>query len=239
MIILLLFIMTGCTSPGQIQKQEIKPTAPAMLPSGDSWWFARFRLHWPPDTQAVWHMDLYLAHQIIKPLLDRHKNDIHLWRFHRRAARDNSGRQFSFIFYSSPQTAQNIFNALKSNAQINHLKFAGVIAEEVYDNPAKITRPKIEDSSDKKWPVSIQKTWPSYIMGVSQMWLDLISEIANEKLERTSPASLEEIETFYQQVNETITDLWQKEGRHAFMHHLNALFGYEPLIYYEKRYLRF
>jgi hypothetical protein len=238
-ILFLLFVITGCTSLSQIQKQEIKPIASAALPSGNGWWFARFRMKWPPDTQAVWYMDLYLAHQVIMPLLEQHKKDIFLWRFHRRAARDKGGRQFSFIFYSSPQTAQNIFNTLKTNKQVNHLKFTGVIDQEVYDNPAKITRPKIEDTSDKSWPVSIQKTWPYYIMGVSQMWLDLISEVAKDNLESTAPASLEEIEAFYQQVNKTLTDLWQQEGRHAFMHHLNALFGYEPLIYYEKRYLKF
>lgn len=238
-LLLLLFVTTGCTSFGQVQKQEIKPVTSAALPSGNGWWFARFRMKWPPDTQAVWYMDLYLAHQVIMPLLEQHKNDISLWRFHRRAARDKAGRQFSFIFYSSPQTAQSIFNLLKTNRQVNNLKFADVIDQETYDNPARITRPKIEDTSDKKWPVSIQKTWPYYIMGVSQMWLDLISEVTKEHLENTSPASLEEIEAFYQQVNETITKLWQKEGRHAFMHHLNALFGYEPLIYYEKRYLTF
>ena len=44
---------------------------------------------------------------------------------------------------------------------------------------------------------------------------------------------------FYQEVNTTLSELWRKEGRHAFLHHLNALFGYEPLIYYEKRMLTF
>jgi hypothetical protein len=76
-------------------------------------------------------------------------------------------------------------------------------------------------------------------MGASQMWLNLIADIAAENLTDNPPASIAEIETFYQQVNETLTELWQNEGRHAFMHHLNALFEYEPLIYWEKQYLTF
>ncbi len=185
-------------------------------------------------------MDLYLAHQVILPKLEQNKQDIYLWRFHRRAARDGAGRQFSFIFYSSPQTAQNIFNTLKTDPLVNDLKSAGLLAKDVYDDPAKSTLPNIEDTGDKNWPASIQKTWPYYIMGASQMWLNLIAEIAAEKLaDDPAPSSIEEIEAFYQQVDETITDLWQKEGRHAFMHHLNALFEYEPLIYWEKRHMTF
>jgi hypothetical protein len=77
-------------------------------------------------------------------------------------------------------------------------------------------------------------------MGASQMWLNLIAEIAAENLtDDPPPASIAEIETFYQRVNQTIAELWQKEGRHAFMHHLNALFEYKPLIYLEKRHLTF
>jgi hypothetical protein len=119
------------------------------------------------------------------------------------------------------------------------MKFAGVIDDVVCDDPEKLTRPNIEDTSDKNWPVSIQKTWPYYIMGVSQMWLNLIAQVADDNMKSDSPSSIKEIETFYKQVDEIMTELWQKQGRHAFMHHLNALFGYKPLIYYEKRYLTF
>jgi hypothetical protein len=36
-----------------------------------------------------------------------------------------------------------------------------------------------------------------------------------------------------------VSDLWQEEGRHAFLHHLNALFGYESLVVYEKKLMTF
>ena len=238
-LLFLLIVLTGCTSLGRVQKHEIKPIPPTELPSGSGWWYVRFRMNWPPETEAVWHMDLYLAHQVIMPLLEEHKDNILLWRFHRRAARDKTGRQFSFIFFSSPQAAQTIITQLKMNPLVADLKSAGVLDRVLYDNPERITRPNIEDTSDKNWPISVQRAWPHYIEGVSQMWLDLIAEIAGEKLENTAPASLEEIEAFYQQINDKITNLWQEDGRHAFMHHLNALFGYKPLIYYEKLYLNF
>jgi hypothetical protein len=224
---------------GQVRTKEIKPLKPAELPSGQGWWYARFRMHWPPDTDPVWYIDLYLAHQVILPLLKQHRADIDLWRFHRRAARDGHGRQFSFVFYSSPLTAQQIYNSLKSDPLIANLKSAGILKRVVYEDPTRVIRPNIEDTSDENWPETIQKTWPYYIMGASEMWLNLISEIAAEKLTDNPPASIGEIEAFYQLVNNTVTELWKTEGRHAYMHHLNAIFEYEPLIYYEKKYLTF
>ncbi|UCD79148.1 MAG: hypothetical protein JSW26_27740 [Desulfobacterales bacterium] len=236
---LLLLIITGCASFGQVEIQPITSLKPRELPAGNGWWSARFHLHWPPDTEPVWYMDLCLAHQVVLPLLESYKNDIYLWRFHRRAARDAAGRMFSFIFYASPQTARHIFNDLRTDPLIKKLKDAHVLDLAEYDDPTHIARPNIEDTGDKQWPVSIQKTWPYYIMGASQMWLNLIAEVAAENLEGSPPSTLGEIEAFYQQVDQTITMLWQQEGRHAFMHHLNALFEYEPLVYWEKRYMNF
>ena len=237
--ILLSVFVTGCTSLGQVPTHEIKPVPPEELPSGNGWWRVRFRMNWPLDRDPVWHMDLYLAHQVFRPLLGKNKADIYLWRFHRRAKRDRAGRQFTFLFYASPRTAQQIFDALQSNPIIIDSLSAGVIDDIVYDNPADNQRPDIEDSSDKKWPLLIQRTWPYYITGVSQMWLNLVVEVAEGDLKDHRPASHEEIDAFYRQVDETVTDLWQKTGRHAFLHHLNAVFEYQPLIYWEKRYLDF
>ena len=230
---------SGCANLGPVHEHEVKPVAPEELPSGNGWWRVRFRMNWPPDTEPVWHMDLYIAHQVIMPLLEKNKNDIYLWRFHRRSKRDGAGRQFTFYFYSAPRTARQIFDALQSNPILIDTASAGVIDDIVYDNPVNIKRPDIDDTSDKNWPLPIQKTWPYFITGVSQMWLNLVAEIADRDLKDHRPASLEEIDAFYRQVDETVTELWQKNGRHAFLHHLNAVFGYEPLIYYEKRFMNF
>ena len=29
---------------------------------------------------------------------------------------------------------------------------------------------RLEDTSDQEWPVEIQRSWPYFIMGVSQSW---------------------------------------------------------------------
>jgi hypothetical protein len=33
--------------------------------------------------------------------------------------------------------------------------------------------------------------------------------------------------------------IWQQEGYHALLHHLNAIYGYEALVYWEKRWKSF
>ncbi len=238
-ILCCLMVITGCASTGQIPARKTTPLKPEVLPDGTGWWYARFRLDWPLDTDPIWYPDLYIAHRIIHPVLQKNQGDILLWRFHRRAARDKAGRQFSFIFYASPQTARRIYHEIATRPELETLKSAGVIDAMVFDDPAKITRPAIEDTSDHKWPVSIQKTWPYYVMGVSRMWLSLIAEVADGLPDDNSPATMAEIQKTYRKIDETMTDLWLNEGRHAFLHHLNALFGYKPLIYYEKRFLTF
>ena len=130
----------------------MRPVQPEILDSGNGWWYARFRMNWPPDTEPVWYPDLYIAHRIVLPVLKAHRNDIHLWRFHRRAARDGAGRQFSFIFYSTPRTARNVFQTLQSNLIADHMKNSGVIDDVVYDEPVELIRPEGSKPPSPKIP---------------------------------------------------------------------------------------
>jgi hypothetical protein len=47
--------------------------------------------------------------------LEKFDNDIYLWRFYRRAARDEAGHQFSFMFYASSLTAYSIYQDLSND----------------------------------------------------------------------------------------------------------------------------
>ena len=67
----------------------------------------------------------------------------------------------------------------------------------------------------------------------------MVSEIAVLQPDGDDIATISELMAVYQEVNATLSQMWREEGRHAYLHHLNALFGYEPLIYYEKRMLTF
>jgi hypothetical protein len=237
--ILLMMVIAGCATMGPAKSPEIISPPPQEIAPSSGWWFARFRMHWPAEEQANWHLDLLIAHRIVAPALARYGDEIRLWRFHRRAARDQAGHQFSFIFYTTAQTAYQVFNMLRSNELLSEMKFDGMIIEDLYDNTDKINKPLIEDTSDATWPPSIQKNWPYFIMGASRMWLNLISETIAGMPDSDSPMSLEENENLYKEANTTISELWQHEGQHAFLHHLSALFGYKEIIFYDRRMLKF
>ena len=238
-IILSILAIAGCATTIERKALQTFEPPPAEIASSDGWWSARFRMQWPQEEEPSWHTDLLIAHKILAPVLLQYKDRIRLWRFHRRAARDDAGHQFSFIFYASAETAYQVFDVLRSNALLIEMAYSGRIIAEVYDNPDRIAKPRIKDTSDPNWPSSVQKSWPYFIMGASQMWLNLITETIAEMPAAKTPLSLDEYEEFYKEVNATITSLWEKNGRHAFLHHLNALFGYNPVIFYEKRMLKF
>jgi hypothetical protein len=225
MIGVFLALVSGCVSTRAvgkpIQTNERK---------GCGWWLARIRVYWPEGEAPRWPMDLLLAHRVVAPILERHENVIPLWRFHRRAARDQWGHQFSFIFYSTSQTAKEVFHAMRTDQTLAELKTAGLVLSDDYDDTTHIAKPNLQDTSDKHWSPSLQKCWPYFIMGASRMWLALIDEAARARPCPPESASPWELKAYYGGVNDTVEAVWQKEGKHAFLHHLNAIFGYEPLL---------
>jgi hypothetical protein len=76
-------------------------------------------------------------------------------------------------------------------------------------------------------------------MGVSRTWLGMISQKADELRNESSGATLYAYEKLYRRVEESVDQMWRNDGRHAFFHHLNALFGYQPLVIYERKLMTF
>ncbi len=238
-IIFLMLIMAGCATPGPAKSTPTIALPRAEVASSVGWWYARFRVYWPAEEPVDWHWDLLIADKIVAPVLAQYKDEIRLWRFHRRAVRDDTGHQFSFIFYASAETAYQIFTTLRVNDLLIEMKNAGVIIEDPYDNPDQNIRPRIEDTSDAGWPLPIQRNWPYFIMGASQMWLNLISEMVAEMPILYNPLSLQENEQQYKKIDTAIGTLWENKGQHVFLHHLSGLFGYRAIAFHDKRMLKF
>jgi hypothetical protein len=204
--------------------REHEQTQPGTLPAGDGWWYARFYIDWPEDEKANWYMGTLIGGEVIAPIFDEYYQDVYIWRIHRRANRDNRGHVFSFIFYSTPEGAQRIYNAIENDAVVQSLLESGRLTEVKVDDVTSITRPNIEDTSDDNWPLSVQKTWPAMIMGASRMWLDLVSELASRE------DNTDGLEAKYKNVQDNITGIWRQQGQHAMLHHLNAIYAYQPLL---------
>jgi hypothetical protein len=175
------------------------------------------------------HLDLLAAREIFAPLIDAHRSDLPLWRFHRRAARDNAGHRLRFLFYALPKTAREINSALMGHPLLAELHTAGVLERVVIDDPETPPQTDLAATSDPNWSSAMQASWPYFIMGVSQLWLGLMDDFAAKELPGPPPKDLPALIQYYEDMDDRMTATWQQEGRHALLHHLNALFGYERL----------
>ncbi|MCH8294493.1 hypothetical protein IH992_25700, partial [Candidatus Poribacteria bacterium] len=156
------------------------------------------------------------------------------WRFHRGTNRLKNISEFIFEFCSSEETARTIFEHLKFDSSLRELENVGLVKLECNPNKFKpnfedIAQPEdLKKPNDKQgWPPELRKSWPYFITGLSEMWLALIREIADSFEEK--PTSLSELQTFYQQIDEKMTQVWKEKGCHSLIHHLSAMFAYKDV----------
>lgn len=233
--------LAGACAPEIHVQQDTHAPLPAYTTfeeAGKGWWKVFFRLAWDQEEQPDWHLDALLADQIMAPIIARAEPRISLWRFHRRAARDDSGHQFSFLFYADAETADMINDGVENSPLAAKLLTAGIVQEVRLAALDEEAAQDIGATSDQAWPEPIRRGWPWFIMGASQSWLRLIDEAKAQRPppERTTAAGISE---YYRGIDEEITRLWREHGQHAYLHHLNAVFGYQLLIIRETNLKRF
>ena len=229
LVILMGVLLFGCSTNRKpvhlLSKDHVPPSFKII--DNSYWWNCSFHVVWPDDAEINWAMDLLLAHAVVSPVLVEHINTISYWRFHRRAARDDAGHRFSFLFYSNPEIASLVFSEIAKSNVLKEAYEANLIEKVFFDDPDHLILANIEDTSDRRWSPGLQKNWPSFIMGTSSLWLGLIDEFMHN-----SPVDYTDIHLLlksYRQVDDKITAMWRTEGQHALLHHLNAIFGYQPL----------
>ena len=212
--------------PGHALSKGLVPPSFKNL-ENNYWWECDFRVAWPEQEEIDWSMDLLLAHAVVSPVLVEYIDNIAYWRFHRRAARDVAGHQFSFIFYSNTETASTVLSEIANSERLREAYEANLIKTVLIDDPDQPRLPDVEDTSDPAWSPVLRKNWPAFIMGASSLWLGLIDEYMQDY-----PGNYTDIHLLlnrYREVDDKITETWSVEGQHAFLHHLNAIFGYAPL----------
>lgn len=229
--ILLALLLAGCSLPAR-QPSAALPNANALEPAGSQeqrWWRACFRLPFDDQQQPRWSLDALLAEQVAAPSLRRHAAQIRLWRFHRRATEDAVGHQFSLLFYSDAGTADALFAELQEHPLTAELLASRQLSQLLTPcGPPDQDQGAIAASSDPSWDPRLQQTWPYFSMGVSAHWLALIEEVGRTiPLESNDSAALLRR---YQRIQQEIDEIWREDGQHAYLHHLNALFGYQPLL---------
>lgn len=236
LLALALLQLSGCASapsPAVTSPAARSATPPPAADAPRYWWYSRFRLAWPEGEPAPWHPDLLLADRVIRPILADEGDQIPLWRVHRRAARDGAGRQFSFIYRTTPETARRLQARIDADPQVVRLLRNGTLVRVSHDDPARPQRPGIGDTSDPSWTPEMQRAWPYFIMGVSRLWLALIDEHGR------ASALPRGLDARYAAIDEAIETLWREQGSHALLHHLSAVFGYRELLVTSRGLLKF
>ena len=246
----LLLIISGC---GSLQKPPTRPEVNSPLTSPPAlalninsvatrtklwtnyrWFKICFRMPFQADNTPRFTSDLIIADNIIKPVLSDYQPQIPLWRFHRRAAHDDTGHQFSFIFYSTPETASAITGKVSENPVLALLTSESHIEKTILNCLGQSGQEGISFTSDKNWSPELQKTWPYFIMGVSASWLSLLNELKNSANSDAIGNSWTDTKStdfyaYYGAIEQRMDEIWQEEGVHAFFHHTSAIFGYEPV----------
>jgi hypothetical protein len=212
---------------------SLNPDQPATIPKpfghgqeGSSRWQI-FCLHMPFEPVPKWHLDLLLMDRLLAPELYREGNGIQLWRFHRRSADDGAGHRLRFLVYAPEPVRQRIQTSLQGNSVLAELIAAGWVKNLSSECGSSADSIDIAATSDRSWSPELQRAWPYFAMGVSATLLDLV-----ESERRRFPQqerSLEAWIALYAEIQNHLDELWRVEGQHGFLHHLNALFGYQPI----------
>lgn len=212
-------------APQTFEPAAIEP-APDVEPL--AWWQLRFTLSWPPGEPPEFSGHLLVAEQVLLPLIIEHQDTLPLWRFHRRAGRDNAGHQFSLIFMTDEETAADIGSAIEHNEMIAWLQRQGMLEKTRLNRRGAEELARLEETSDKNWPLDIQKSWPWFIMGASTAWLMQVQEIS-QRQGLTDTATYPQLTDHYREVSDAMNVQWRDFGQHAYFHHLSALYGYQPV----------
>jgi hypothetical protein len=224
-------LLAACTPALQVEPAAAFEPKAATLDAEQAeryWWQLRFRLIWPDDEPPDLSAHLLIAEQLLLPVIVENQAELPLWRFHRRAGRGDTGNQFSLIFLSDKATATRINEDITS-APLTQWLLDGKLIDKVrfaQRSPEELGR--LELTSDPEWPIEIQRSWPYFIMGASQAWLMLVQELSqNDALE--GEVDYPTLLQHYQKVDSQLNEQWQRYGQHAYLHHLSATFGYQPL----------
>lgn len=202
---------------------------PDAKPNPAKWQRVRIQISWNRHEAPHWHVDALLAHRVAAPVLERERTAIRLWRFHRRAADDTAGHSLSLLSYAPADTNARLCRGVRDDPLAATLIQTGTL-ERIECAPLAADRMAlVEGSSDARWSEPLQRAWPHFIMGVSELWLHLIDEHARQPWAHDPAPSVEQTLERYREINEAVTQAWQREGHHALLHHLNGLFGYGPI----------
>ena len=191
-----------------------------------SWQVFRFQIESPKIRNPHWWIDILLLDTVVRSCVAKYGREFLLWRIHRRAAEDKTGHQFSFYCYVDDAKTSEITAFVESQKAIEIIQTHGLLRGFSSD----IIGEEIEAASDRNWTDPVQKTWPYFIMGVSEMLLHLLDEVRQAPTPSLIESDKSMLQRYYTDLHERVNEVWLHQGSHCFLHHLGALFAYKPIV---------
>lgn len=183
-----------------------------------------FRMKFPGKEvshQQMW-IDLFILDLIIKPIVQYFSsigefNQIAYWRVHRRSADDEAKHMFSFLCEMTEATLDKVVTMILCNDYYIELKKSGYMIALVK---------RVENLRlSSEWCNTMVTAWPIFANGMSQTLMVMIDYL--KTVEEPELNSFKDREEYYKSMHEKISSVWRVDGGHAFLHHLNAFFGYQ------------
>lgn len=197
----------------------------------NKWYGFNFRITRPENEEPRTWIDIFIIDKIIREVICKKKVDIQLWRIHRRWKNDGSGHEFTLDCFTKEQTANSIEKLIRESEPFKILQENSLLADDLNKVPnGKNIHDIADDESTIAWPEELKRSWPYYINGCCKMFLDLIELLRNSSHTDVEEKGISKLESFYTEINNRLIKVWQEHGSHAFFHHINAIFGYEPLL---------
>ncbi|MCJ7777060.1 MAG: hypothetical protein MUP16_01945 [Sedimentisphaerales bacterium] len=193
------------------------------------WYTFNFKISWPEGEGVKWWVDIFIVDCIVREVLSSNASKILLWRIHRRAYPDGIGHEFAFECQTDESTREIIKDKITKNSAYK------ILEQEHY-----IEKFDLKEGTDLPdgvvttgWLTELQNAWPYYIHGVCEMFLILIEQLRGKISDfqgvNCSNPDIKRIEVAYKNLHNELIKVWQQYGQSAFLHHLNAIFAYEPV----------
>lgn len=196
----------------------------------NKWYEFNFRINWPDNENPKVWVDIFIIDSIVRDIICQKKSEIALWRIHRRWSRDERGHEVTLSCFTKDETASSIESLIRGGHSFKTLKVNRLLKDLKKAEGGPNIHDIADDISTRNWPMELKKSWPYYIQGCSKLFLYLIEFLKGSIQADFNEKDISKIESFYTELNNRINEIWQKHGSRAFFHHINAIFGYVPLL---------
>lgn len=173
------------------------------------------------------HIDFSIIRYVVYDIINKYNKDILHWRFHRRFNEDKAGHIFKLFVFTDKSIGQQVKTDIDTNL-LSKLLLTHRILKSIdwkEENKSDGLNDKVEGILDaQKWTIEIKKSWIHFAEGVSKLMMDWILLYDAPKID--SNTNFTEIDKRYKTIQDDFEGKILKDGQHAFIHHLDAFFGY-------------